>query len=190
MKNYLSAEQFAAALHGMEACDGACKWAEGLDYNTAWNTCYNPGWMFFLIEKIIPLTLVVNELLVCRFAREVVYLTADSRVLACIEVREAWARGKATDEERVAALAAAWAAAQIDTDSAASDAASDAACSATWDAARDAARSAAYAASAIAAAFVTGPDEEWDAVYDAAAKNARAKQCDIIRELVAQPELV
>lgn len=189
MKNNLSAKQFAAALRGMEACHDARKWAEGLDYNTAWSTCHNPGWLFFLIEKVIPLTLEVNDLLVCRFAREVVYLTADPRVLACIETREAWARGEATDDERSAAIDAAWDAVQVDTDSAASDAASDAACSAACSAAWDTAWAAAWAAAQVAAAFVTESDEEWDTAYDAATKTARAKQCDIIRELVTQPEL-
>ena len=197
MKSNLSAEQFSAALHDMKACDEARKWVEGLDYNTAWKTCGNPGWMFFLIKKVAPFTVIVNELLVCRFAREVVHLTDDPRVLACIEVREAWVLGKATDEERAAARGAARGAAW----DASEDATAAAAWAAGWNAsrvaaqsadgvtARDAAQSAAEAAAVIATAFVTELDEEWDTAYDVATKTARAKQCDIIRELVTQPEL-
>ena len=168
MKNNLSAEQFAAALRGMGACDEALEWAHGMDYNTAWSTCGIPDWMLFLIGKAAPLTSIVNELLVCRFAREVVYLTADPRVLACIEVREAWARGEATDEERGAAI----------------DAARSTTRATAWAATRAATRAAAVDAAGAAAGDAAGA-----AAGAAAWATARAKQCDIIRELVAQPEL-
>ena len=185
MKNNLSAEQFATALHGMNACHDARKWAEGLDYNTAWKTCGNPDWMFFLIDRIEPLTSIVNELLICRFAREVVYLTDDPRVLACIEVREAWVRGEATDKERVTAIdaaeSAAWAAAGVTAWAAARAAAGDAA----WAAAGSAVEYSEWAAAWDTAWAAVG-DTAWAAVGAA----VRAKQCDIIRELVAQPELV
>ena len=108
----LSAPRFAAFLCKINACQEARNWANGMDYDTAWNTCHNPGWLLFLLDAVAPLSAINNELLICAFAREVLHLTTDPRVLACIETREAWAAGTATDEERAAAGAAAWAAAR------------------------------------------------------------------------------
>ena len=107
----LTAPKFAAALRKIKACPDAREWAKGKDYDTAWSMCQNPHWLLFLLDAVAPLTAINNERLVCAFAREVLHLTTDPRVLTCIETREAWAAGKATNEERAAAWAAARAAA-------------------------------------------------------------------------------
>lgn len=70
----------------------------------------------------------------------------DPRSMRAIEVKRAWLRGEATDEELVAAEAAAWAAAEA----AAGAAAWTAAEGAAWDAARYAARAAALDAAEAA----------------------------------------
>ena len=70
----------------------------------------------------------------------------DPRSLRAIEVKRAWLRDEATDEELVAAEAAAWEAAQ----DAAGAAALDAAEAAAWEAARYAARAAALDAAEAA----------------------------------------
>jgi len=81
-------------------------------------------------------------------ARQVQHINTDPRVSACIDVAERFANGEATDEERDAARAAAWAAA--------GDAARDAAWAAAGDAARDAAGAAAWAAARAAAGDAAG----------------------------------
>ena len=182
MENNLSPVDFANALLGMNACSEAREWADGKDYATAWDTCSNSDWMFFLIGATAPLPEMVNEQLICRFARQVVHLTDDPRVLACIEVREAWIRGEVSNEVRAAARDAArdagWAAW-----STAGYAGGSAARSAARSAAGEAARSAAWAAARAAAR----------AAALGAALGARdaisAVQCDIIRELVPRPLL-
>ena len=81
--------------------------------------------------------------------------TPDPRSLRAIEVKRAWLRGEATDEELVAAEDAAWDAARAATEAAAWAAAGvatwAAAEAAAWDAARDAARAATEAAAWAAA---------------------------------------
>ena len=183
----LTAPQFAAALREISACQGALEWSAGMDYNTAWNTCQNPRWLLFLLDAVAPLTAINNERLVCAFAREVLHLTTDPRVLACIETREAWANGTATRQERAAAIAAVREAADSDVKSPAIFAAkaagnfypNDAARIAAWDAIGSAARV-----------------RQWDDTEAArgqsaliASHAARVRQCAIIRQLIPQPAL-
>ena len=216
--NNTLAEQFALALGKINACSEAREWADGLGYDTAWNTCQNPGWMFFLIYKITPLTPIQNELLICRFAREVVHLADDPRVLACIETREAWIRGEVSDEVRNDAIDAVWnaryagaaagyagwaAAGYVElravAESVAESAARAAARDVAWSAARAAARAAAWSAArgaaraaardAWAAARSAARSVAIAAAGAAARDAASAIQCDIIRELVPRPLL-
>lgn len=74
----------------------------------------------------------------------------DPRSMRAIEVKRAWLRGEATDEELVAAEAAAWAAAEA----AAGAAAWTAAEGAAWDAAR-------YAAQAAALDAAEAAERQW-----------------------------
>lgn len=177
----LSATQFAAVLCKINACQEAREWTKDKDYNTAWNTCQKPAWMFFLINVAAPLTEINDELLSCRFAREVLHLNPDPRVLACIEVREAWARGEATYEERKAAIATA--------EDAVNDAARDTGWHTTWAAARAAVEDSALD-SGLAAAWATAVDKstldstQCDFIYE-----TWDTQCDFIREIIVQPIL-
>ena len=103
-------EYLQAALVKLDACDESREWANGKTYTEAWDSCDNSEWLLWLLAETDNLSPITNELLICRFAREALHLTTDPRVLACIEVREAWIIGKATDEERKAARDAAEAA--------------------------------------------------------------------------------
>ncbi|VBK79139.1 hypothetical protein [Burkholderia pseudomallei] len=95
-------------------------------------------------------------------ARQVEHIMQDQRSKDALNVAERFANGKATDEERVAA----WAAARDAAWDAAWAAARDAARAAAWAAARDAARAAAWAAAW--AARVAARDAAWAAARDAA----------------------
>lgn len=172
----LNSKDFATLLKNMNACRKTRKWAKGKDLVTFWTTCHQGDWMFFLLYFATPLDPITNELLACRFAREVQHLNPDPRVLACIETREAWARGEVSDEVRDAARDAAW------------DAATDAARFPAWAAAWAASQSAAWT-SARAAAEAAARYPAWAAAWDATLASARAKQADIIRELVSMPVL-
>ena len=123
-------ETLQTALKALGACADAREWAAGKTYAEAWAQCTNPKWLLWLLQSSDHLPAKTNEALACRFARMVLHLNADPRVLDCIEAREAWIRGEATDEQRAAASAAAWDAASA----AASAAARDAASAAAWDA--------------------------------------------------------
>jgi len=168
----LSATRFQTALRKLGACAPARTWAKGKDYATAWQECQNPDWLLWLLAETSNLSPRTNELLACRFAREVVHLNTDPRVLACLETRARWARGEASDSERASARAAAWAAAQ--------DSARASAWAAAW-AARAAAENSARASARASA-------QAWAAQASAQA-SARAKQGEIIREMLSQPTL-
>ena len=84
-------------------------------------------------------------------ARMVQHLMTDQRSIDALDVAERYANGLATDQERAAARAAAWAAAGDAARAAAWAAAGDAAWAAAGDAAWDAARAAAWAAARAAA---------------------------------------
>ena len=193
--NLLPAE-FALALNNLNACKEALLWSEGMDYHMAWATCPNYEWMFFLINATAPLSPIADELLACRFAREVLHLNTNPLALGCIEIREMWARGEATDEQRAAAMADAQDVAQYATGDAARVAARDATLAAAragdqGAAARDAvqaARGAAEMAPARDAVWAAARDAE-RAAWVASWAAAQVAQCDIIRELVPQPVL-
>lgn len=188
----LSATQFAAVLDKINACQEAREWTKDKDYNTAWNTCQKPAWMFFLINAVVPLTEINDELLVCRFAREVLHLNPDPRVLACIEVREAWARGEVTDAQRKAVIATA--------EDAVRDAARDTGWTAAWSAARaavedsalDSGLAAAWAAAMNKSTLDSTQADAWFALRDIQSDFIREtwdNQCDFIREIIEQPIL-
>ena len=194
----LSPVEFANALGKLNLRPKNQIWCEKMDYKTAWWTCQNPAWLILLIEATSHLNPIANELVVCQLAREVVHLNADPRVLACIETREAWARGEASYGKRCAAMAAAMGSAKaafgvaldvaLDAAPAAIWAARAVAGVSMWDTARDSARATEWAAAG---------DSPWDAPWDAATAAAtaaarstmEAKQCKIIHELIPQPVL-
>ena len=106
-------------------------------------------------------------------ARRVQHLMTDPRSLAALDVAERHANGNATDEE----LIAAWAAAR------------DAAWAAAWAAARAAAWAAARAAARAAAwdgARAAAWDAAWAAAWDAAWDGARAAAWDAQRDMFAR----
>lgn len=182
----LSANRLQAALRKLGACEPARTWARRKDYATAWQECRNPEWLLWLLEETNSLSPRANELLVCRFAREVVHLNTDPRVLACIETRERWARGEASDGERESALDSAWDSAW-EADSAWAPARASARASAR-DFARDSAGEAAWA-SADASARDSSDDSADDSAWASAWASARATQCEIIREMFSRPTL-
>jgi len=139
----------------MGACHDAIDWADGKE---AWdqiiNECQRPDWLLWLDDKHNILDDKERRLLACYFVRNTPLadgrklwdLLTDERSRNAVRVSERYARGSATDQELIAARAAAWAAA--------GDAAGDAAwaaAGAAWAAAGDAAR-AAWAAWAAARA--------------------------------------
>lgn len=176
----LTARKFTLLLEKIDACQEGMDWAKGKDYATAWATCDRGDWMLQMIDDIAPLDAKINELLVCRFARQVVHLNDDPHVLACIEVREAWARGAATGMERAIARAAIGGSpCHADQEIAA-----PAARAAAWSTAR-------YAAGDAAGALAGRPtrDAAGAAARIAVWAAARATQADIIRELIPMPAL-
>jgi hypothetical protein len=150
----------------MGACHDAIDWADGKE---AWdqiiNECQRPDWLLWLDDKHNILDDKERRLLACYFVRNTPLadgrklwdLLTDERSRNAVRVSERYARGSATDQELIAARAAAWAAA--------GDAAGDAAGAAAWDAAGDAAGAAAGAAARAAA---------WAAAGAAAGAAARA----------------
>jgi hypothetical protein len=200
---------FAEQLQAMKACSEALEWVAEKSLEEAWATCERLDWMLWLSARTVDSRLVVS--CAAQFARRVAHLNPDPRVVAAIEVAEAFARGEAVDSAMAAAdaaWAAAWAAAE------AVDVAHDVdvAVSAAWaaaeavDAAHDAyaARAAAYAADA---AYAAEAAEAVDVAYAARAAayaaraaaraaraaaraayaddaDERAKQCDIIRKAI------
>ena len=135
------------------------------------------------------------RLLAVAYARRVQHLVADQRSIAALDVAERYAHGQATADELAAAGAAARAAAWAAARDAAGDAAWEAALAAARAAARDAAgdaagaaaRAAAWAAAgdaagdaARAAAWAAAGDAAWAAAWEA----ARARQIEIMREML------
>ena len=131
----MNALQFAEYLKSINACDPACKWQEGKDLETVWNTCERGDWMIWLlVNSENEVTDRELRLIAVKCARQVQHLMKDERSINALDVAERFANGEATQEELTAAWAAARAAAR-----AASWAAAGAA---AGDAARDAARAA------------------------------------------------
>ena len=136
----MNALQFAEYLKSINACDPACKWQEGKDLETVWNTCERGDWMIWLlVNSENEVTDRELRLIAVKCARQVQHLMKDGRSINALDVAERFANGEATQEELNAAgdaARAAWAAA------------GDAAWAAAWEAARaarDAARAAARA---------------------------------------------
>ena len=135
-----------------------------------------------LRPEVIPMPHLT--LLLCAYARRVLPIwersfPADSRVCACIETTERFARGEATVEELNAAAAAAAAAA------------ASAAFAPSVVAAAYAAAFAAFAANAAFAAFATSAAYAANAAYYAAAANAateRNAQVAMAREVLQKLE--
>lgn len=113
----------------------------------------------------------------------------DPRSVRAIEIKRAWIRGEATDDEleaaQTAAHAAAWEAAQAaahaaaweDAGAAARAAAWNTAWAAIWDATRDAVEAAAWAAVEVAA---------WNAVCTAAWAAERQWQIEILQKMLIE----
>ena len=101
----------------------------------------------------------------------------DPRSVRAIEIKRAWIRGEATDDELEAAQAAAHAAAWEDAGAAARAAAWNTAWAAIWDATRDAVEAAAWAAVEVAA---------WNAVCTAAEAAERQWQIEILQKMLIE----
>ena len=165
----MNALQFAEYLKSINACDPACKWQEGKDLETVWNTCERGDWMIWLlVNSENEVTDRELRLIAVKCARQVQHLMKDERSINALDVAERFANGEATQEE----LNAAWDAAR---------AAGDAAWAAAWAAAWDAAGAAAWAAAREAARAARDAAR---AARDAARAAARAKQAEIVREFV------
>ena len=166
----MNALQFAEYLKSINACDPACKWQEGKDLETVWNTCERGDWMIWLlVNSENEVTDRELRLIAVKCARQVQHLMKDERSINALDVAERFANGEATQEE----LNAAWDAAR---------AAGDAAWAAAWAAAWEAAGAAAWAAAREAARAAR--DAARAAAWDAAMAAARAKQAEIVREFV------
>jgi hypothetical protein len=163
-------------LHKLNVCKEALEWAAGFpSFEEAWNHCKRGDWMLWLLAKL-EVDRKALTLAACACVRLALPYTTDGRVLASIEMAEAWARGDASIEEVRSAATAAFAAAL-----AAFDVAS----------AHDAAYAAAYAA--YAAAFTAYDDATAAAAAETANDGARNKvlrQCaDIVRERFATDDV-
>ena len=121
------------------ACDEGLGWVSQKEsFKDAWETCDRVDWMLWALEKIGFQNYQQLRLFACACVRKtpladgrtVWDLLTDERSRNAVVVAELFAEGMATEEERIAASAAA------------RDAAWDAASAAAWDAARDAARDA------------------------------------------------
>jgi hypothetical protein len=145
-----------------DACEPGYKWAIAncKTMQDVWDTA-KPEWLIWVATRKGCLT--DRELweFALWSAEQVRNLMTDERSTNALDVRRRWLDSNATDDEMIAAGAAAGATARA----AAWDAAGDAARAAAWDAARDAAWDAAR-------------DAAWDAARDA----AWAAQADWLRE--------
>ena len=122
----MNALQFAEYLKSINACDPACKWQEGKDLETVWNTCERGDWMIWLlVNSENEVTDRELRLIAVKCARQVQHLMKDERSINALDVAERFANGEATQEELNAAGDAA---------RAAGEAAGDAAWAAAWEA--------------------------------------------------------
>ena len=170
-----------------EACDDGAKWAGRKSLKTQWNKCPRPDWMLWALDKIGYRDNRILRLYACACVRgtptskgTVWDLLPDERSKNAVVVAERFAEGKATEEERDAAWAAAGAAAWATAGAAARAAARAAAGAAAGDAAGDAARAAAGDAAWAAAGAAAGA-AAWDA--------ARAWQADKLRKFISWEEI-
>jgi hypothetical protein len=173
------------AVHG--ACnDGRQRaMANCADMAEAWRTL-KPEWLVWVATRPGVLDDKTLRLFACWCVRQVWHLLTDERSRAAVEVAERFARDDATNEELIAASAAARDAAYA----AASDAARDAAyaaartaarIAAAYAAARTAARIAARIAAAYAAARIAARIAANAAARTAASAAARAAQAEWLR---------
>jgi hypothetical protein len=102
-------------LQKLNACSEAVEYADTFPtLQKAWDSCERGDWMLWLIGKKSgnPENAKRKKLVLCacECARLALKYTKDPRVVKCIEVCEAWAKGKATiaevREARLAAYAA------------------------------------------------------------------------------------
>ena len=107
----MNALQFAEYLKSIDACDPACKWQEGKDLETVWNTCERGDWMIWLlVNSENEVTDRELRLIAVKCARQVQHLMKDERSINALDVAERFANGEATQEELTAARDAAAAA--------------------------------------------------------------------------------
>jgi hypothetical protein len=110
MKNH---KNFSEWLKDHNACGEAREWVSENKYSEkqAWNKCKNPQWMLWYLNETGCNNDRVLRLFAVWCARQVQHLMTDPRSIAALDVAEKYANGKATENERAAAGAAAWAAA-------------------------------------------------------------------------------
>ena len=182
----------------LEACEDAREWARTQpDLATAWVNCRSGDWMLWLLDALDYHNDRAYRLIACACVREtplpdgrkVWGLLTDPRSRTAVEVAERFAIGGATEEDRDAAVAAAWAAARDATGAAAWAATGDAAGAAARAAAGDAAVAAAWAAARAATGAAAGAaagDAAGAAAGAAARAAARDAQSDIIRRYLPE----
>ena len=183
--------KFKDFLTANDACSDGANWGKDIgSFKEAWEKCQRSDWMLWGLARIGYKDERKLRLYGCACirgtpiskGRTVWALLTDERSRKSVEVAEAYAYGKATEEERAAARGAAW-----DAAGAAARDAAWAARGAAWDAAGAAARDAARVA-----AWDAAGDAAWDAArvaarvaaWDAAGAAARAWQADKLREMV------
>ena len=100
----------------IDACVEAHEWSKGVkDLQTAWATCPRSDWMIWALHRIDFKDERKFRLCACQCVRETPLadgrtlwdLLTDERSRNAVEVAERFAEGKATDDERSAAIAAA-----------------------------------------------------------------------------------
>ena len=129
----------AEVLNKYSACSESIKWVGKRKVpKVAWDACLRGDWLLW-IAAMVGVKREIVVFAACQCARLSLKHTEDPRVLECIEVTEAWTKGKATLVEVEAARRAA-------------AVASDDAGYAAYAAAAAAAVASAYAAAAYAAA--------------------------------------
>ena len=175
------ARLFARQLKCLGACEESIKWVGDKEFEEAWASCEDIGWMFWLAEKLeVDLKLFVQA--ACRCARLVLHLVPkeEERPRRAIEAAEAWLEGRVSIEEVQVATGAARAAAVASWAATAAARAVETAARVAWDAriARDARAAARVAGAATWAAEA--------AAYGVKAADSSIKQhtFSIIREIL------
>ena len=111
----MSPAHWTDALVASSACDPAVDWAgTQSDYATAWETCPDPAWLVWLVDRLDPDPRHIDLwLATCLIAERALRFvpSGEDRPRRAIECRRAWCRGEATECDLDAAAAAAWAAA-------------------------------------------------------------------------------
>ena len=188
--------ELIARLRALDACEEGIAWIEQTPGEPAdlWAACPRGDWLIWLLAKVAYDKRVIRHI-ACDCAEGVLpiyerHRPDDRRPRDAIAVARRYADGEATEEEMVAAGAAAELAAGDAAELAAGDAACAAARAAT--AAEDATEDAAWVAAADAAwdaagaaAWDAAEDAAKDAAEDAARAAARARQADMVRARVS-----